>query len=194
MEQIGRSRLQWSSGKHGIRRECRLLLSPTLSDPERINFVARRLSGALGLLEAFYSAGAPGRGRVSINLEDHTVVPGISFCGNNARGFLVPDPYFLYSHGYRDIRRQLASGGPPWEKRRTQAVWRGASSGMGRGNWHVLPRIHLSQLSQKHPDLIDAGITHVVQLPAGAKQEIEDAGLTPHADPSSCFCRMALPD
>lgn len=52
----------------------------------------------------------------------------------------------------------LQSSLPPWDAKKTCAVFRGSSTGLGtliRNN----PRIKLCQLSKKHPDLIDAGCT-----------------------------------
>ena len=169
--------------------DCHLQVSPALTNGSRIVFVASRLRGLWPVLRAFHASGAPERGRININLEDHTVRPGLSFCANDARGFLVPDPRFLSTNAYADTRRYLANGGPAWQRRLPAAVWRGATTGMGKRDWHLLPRIHLCELSLTQPDLLDAGITSVVQFPPEVGGEIAQAGLMRPAVPAHDFAK-----
>jgi hypothetical protein len=160
--------------------DCRLMVSPQLIESGRIPYAADRLSGVWPMMEAFYvharRAGAP-TGRVHINVDDNPVLPGLAFCANDDTCSLIPDPYFMRRRGYADIRLSFATGGPPWQSRKSRAIWRGATTGDSTAGWRGLPRVKLCQLSRKHPDLLDAGLTSVVQQDPGAEAEIAQAGL-----------------
>ncbi len=55
----------------------------------------------------------------------------------------------------------------PWNKKKSQAIWRGATTGIdfSRENWFESPRVRLSLLSLKIPSLLDARFTYLTQLP-----------------------------
>jgi len=160
---------------------CRLTISPLLVKPVRIIYIATRLSGVWPQLEAFCTlaarSGSPPKGRLNINLDDHSVVPGLSFCSNNRAHHLIPDAHFVRDRGYADARYAFASGGSPWRSRKPQAIWRGATTGHSPTGWRGLPRIKLCELSQQYPNFLDARISNVVQLNPQADQEIAQAGL-----------------
>jgi hypothetical protein len=156
---------------------CLLTLSPALAATGRTEFVARRLAAMLPLLDAYYLINGPAPHRaIHLNLEDHTVWSGLSFCGRDADSFLMPDPVFVESRGYAELRARMAASPPAWADRRAIAVWRGATTGVA-ADWRALPRIRLCALAAKHPDLLDAGISAVVQLNGDAEADIRAAGL-----------------
>jgi len=161
--------------------DCRLTISPNLLNSSRISYAAHRLSGLWPLMEAFYRyslyAGVAPTGRVNINVDDHQVLPGLAFCANDPSSFLIPDAVFIGERGYKDTRLSFATAGLPWRNRKPCAIWRGATTGHSNAGWRGLPRIKLCQLSGKHPELLDARITSVVQLERGAETDIEKAGL-----------------
>lgn len=161
--------------------DCRLSISPLLVVPARIRYSAQRLSGVWPMLEAYYAHAArsfsPPRGRANINVDDHSVVPGLSFCSNDRTHILIPDAHFIGARGYAETRRFYANGGVPWRCRKPLAIWRGATTGNSPAGWRGLPRIKLCELSRQYPDLLDAGISSVVQLPPDAEGEIREAGL-----------------
>lgn len=55
----------------------------------------------------------------------------------------------------------------PWHKKKNLAVWRGATTGIDftSENWFESPRVRLSLLSLKIPDLLDARFTYLTQIP-----------------------------
>jgi hypothetical protein len=176
--------------------DCRLSLSPRLVGSGRIPFAADRLSGVWPMLEAFYAharrTGTTQAGRVNINVDDNPVLPGLAFCANDSRSFLIPDPAFIGSRGYAQTRLFFANGGPAWRTRKPRAIWRGATTGGSRTGWRGLPRIKLCQLGQKHPDLLDAGITSVVQQQPGAEAEIAASGLMREPIPMHDFAAWQI--
>jgi hypothetical protein len=133
------------------------------------------------MLEAFYThvarSASPPKGRVNINVDDHSVVPGLSFCTNQREHALIPDAHFVGERGYANTRRFFANGGVPWRGRKKLAIWRGATTGHSQTGWRGLPRIKLCELSRQYPDLLDARITSVVQLQNEAEHGIREAGL-----------------
>ncbi len=167
---------------------CLVTLSPALANTGRIEFIARRLAAVFPLLDAYYqSCGTEPHRGVYLNLEDHTVLPGLSFCARDTNSFLIPDPVFLESHGYAELREQIAAMHSPWPDRRPLAIWRGATTGPTEAVWRNLPRIRLCVLGAAHPELIDTGISSVVQLREGADAEIRAAGLMRDAISAPAF-------
>lgn len=160
---------------------CRFVASPALQSPERIVYVANRLGYLWPLLEAFYIEAAKSKkarsGILNLNLDDGPNLPGLSFCSNDIRDFLIPDPVFLVMQGYAATRHFFANGGTPYPARKPLAVWRGATTGHSPTGWRGLPRIKLCEIGARHPDLLDAGIAGVVQLAPSAEAEIRAAGL-----------------
>jgi len=53
----------------------------------------------------------------------------------------------------------------PWEKKLQKAVWRGGATGHVKlyPNWLQLPRVRVSFLSKKRPDILDAGFTKITK-------------------------------
>ena len=87
------------------------------------------------------------RGWVDISLSDGGVRPGLAASDYRAGYVLVPDPLYVSSHGYRDIRQHHADHPVAWEDRRPTALWRGGTSGHSTAGWRNLPRAKLCELT-----------------------------------------------
>ncbi len=64
----------------------------------------------------------------------------------------------------------------PWEERIPKAVWRGATTGPYFEDWRRLPRIRLCEIGRTSPELIDAGVSVIVQNYETRGEEILAAG------------------
>jgi hypothetical protein len=122
-------------------------------------------------------------GSIAINLEDFGNVPGLAFCDYRDEFTLIPDPIFMGTLGYSSMKSLFNDDAKPWAERRPVAVWRGATTGFfdcrGRpiSDWRQLPRIQLCSLATSRDDIIDAGITGIIQSASSATSDIEAAGL-----------------
>ena len=129
-------------------------------------------------------------GMAYLNQWDEGLVPGLSYCAGTPDFFLIPDNVFLLSQGYDVLKQQLAGKLTEWSRRLPVAFWRGASTGQifdqTRG-WRSLQRIELCGLSQRHPALIDAGLSSVVQMNADITKEIEASGLMKNHYPANAL-------
>lgn len=101
---------------------------------------------------------------------NHTDLPGVIFSFAASKFLdhsvaLIPD--FEELEGHSDICKQVKKGLErfPWEKRRPQAVWRGAMSGMHftMENFLRSPRAQVVSASLIDPELIDAKFTAAIQ-------------------------------
>ena len=70
--------------------------------------------------------------------------------------FLVPDPYYMSSDGYR-AEGEAFGQAPGWDDRIDRAYWRGTDTGAFRYR-HLAdaPRIGICRISRERPDLVDA--------------------------------------
>lgn len=88
---------------------------------------------------------------------------------------LFPDEYFMTSLAYATFRDEVRRFHMPWAEREAKAFWRGSSTGLlnlTTATLDGLPRYRLCIISRAHPDLLDAGITDIVQAPG--PQELTD--------------------
>lgn len=150
----------------------------------------QRFVDAYPILGRFLNSSQCVNGAVTVNLGDAGHMPGLTFCDGRSGYFLIPDSIFLDAHGYSRLRGLLAASPTPWERRAPVAFWRGTTTGLPPDNklgWRSLPRIRLCELAASHPDLIDAGLTQVVQIDdPTAEVWIGKAGLLrPYAPPES---------
>jgi len=155
-------------------------LSPALrgmstSDPDmRGQTVIWRLLAVLPLLTRYAQSAAPA-GTCLINLGDEGHARGLAFCNVRAMDvLLVPDPYFLSTHGYAESRRADAAA-LPWDQRRPVALWRGAATGYrAAGTILDLPRVKLCALAAQHDHAayLDAGITGLAPLRSPAEGDL----------------------
>jgi hypothetical protein len=149
--------------------------------PDRFDFIINRWVAVLPIFAEYLRQGVIETGEVHVNLDDHGIAPGLAFCDNRPEYFLIPDPPYLGARGYEQVRAHYARNDVAWEQRRPVAMWRGGTSGQPadrRIGWRTLPRIRLCEIGREHPDIIDAGITGIAQMPnAQAEEEIRNSGL-----------------
>jgi hypothetical protein len=128
----------------------------------------------------------PQSGRLWINLGDMGDIPGLAFCDHREDYHLVPDPAFMQTAAYADVKAAYASPWVPWSSREPVAFWRGQTTGWYSvqgtlvRSWRDLPRIQLCQLARTDPaqGLVDAALTGLAQIVAAEDQEqIRNAGL-----------------
>jgi hypothetical protein len=114
------------------------------------------------------------------------------FAFSSARpdAILLPDPYFVESYGYQDLRQGTAAQGRTWRERKDVVFWRGAATGVGVRPWpapgepmdfHCLKRVSLcavaAQSSWAHR--IDIGLTSLDLITRpDIREKIIAAGLT----------------
>jgi hypothetical protein len=139
-------------------------LNPTLDDwgPFYAHLFAKRLLATLPLLAHHHHRGRED-GEITLNLHDWGHTPGLAYCSNAAEHTLIPDPDFLASRGYREVRDNLARRAVPWSDRRPTALWRGTPGGDLRDGWRGLPRMRLCMLA-KQPEvaeLFDVGLNDI---------------------------------
>jgi len=83
-------------------------------------------------------------------------------------GPMIPDPYALATGGFQAIHNSFfVALLPPWRQRLPVAIWRGSSTGtahLNERNQAFNRRLQLCRLSQKHPGLLDARLTALVQV------------------------------
>jgi hypothetical protein len=117
---------------------------------------------------AMYTRRWPGRnGRVLLSQWDCGLVPGLSYCDYREGYFLIPDPDFVSTEGYISSRHLAEKHHLHWKERCELAFWRGGTTGIpspSDGGWRSLPRVRLCELARTHEDILDAGISSVVQL------------------------------
>jgi hypothetical protein len=163
------------------RRRCRIWLPQQLVTSDRAEFMVTRLAGCLPLLAAYRCHREFETGSIFVSLDDIGCAPGLAFCDNRPNYFLVPDSEFIRHKGYAAMRAAVSRSAIPWEQRLKVAYWRGGTSGRPSDNalgWRSLPRIRLCRIGEAHRDLIDAGITHLAQLPdEKSEREVRDSGL-----------------
>jgi hypothetical protein len=155
-------------------------LNHTLLQSPLAEFAIIRLVCTLPLLASYHGSAGFSAGNLFVNLGDVGHVPGLAFCDNRPEYFLVPDAEFLLHRGYAGMRARPDAGITCWHQRQPIAFWRGGTSGRPTDpalGWRSLPRIRLCEISREHSNILDAGITHVVQLSNESEQGIRDAGI-----------------
>ena len=162
---------------------CRFRFDPALFDHSHGRVLVERWLASLPLLMSAWRDQNV-RGATFLALGDCGTGEGLSFCDFRRDARLVPDPQFLGSDGYRRQKTAFRDDPLDWQAREPRAFWRGQTSGWhdaeGRpvGSWRDLPRVRLCRSGLEARDLLDVGLTGIVQVadPA-AKRDIEAAGL-----------------
>lgn len=84
---------------------------------------------------------------------------------------LLPDAFMLH-HGWGKIITRITAANAneeySWDKKMNKIFWRGGTTGLSKGAYHVdnfdkLPRLNLVILSKLYPDLIDARFTYYMK-------------------------------
>ena len=158
----------------------------------RFDVVVGRWIAILRLFAAYYHHGLVETGDIRINLGDGGEIwgrPGLAFCDNRPDYFLIPDPYYLTTQGYKNIRVHFARTAVAWTERLPIAFWRGTSTGdPSRSNdWRLLPRIRLCEIGRKHRGIIDAGLSGIVQMDTKSQNEVVASGLLSSFVPAEDF-------
>ena len=87
---------------------------------------------------------------------------------------VIPDAYCLGSHGFLLLRQQFKQNPlPAWNDRKPIACWRGASTDSKQLRLNTLEqsrRYQLCQFSRRHPDLMNARFSNIVQCASRADQ------------------------
>jgi len=166
-------------------------LSRSLYGASGVNRFVSRWLDCIPTLAYYSTSEAYRSGMTLLNLADHGLRPGLVFCDHRAEYHLIPDPDFLASLGYRELRRSFAANRVPWERRLGVAFWRGASVGRyprGDTDWRKLPRVRLCILSQERPELFDVGLHKIAQVAdPGAAAAMMESGLLKSAVPHTEF-------
>jgi hypothetical protein len=127
-------------------------------------------------------------GKAFLNQWDAAIVPGLAYCAAGDESFLIPDNVFLPTEGYRALKQELAQAETEWERKQPIAFWRGSTTGQvldpARG-WRSLQRVGLCFLSSRRPELLDAGLSNIVQWSESIASEIRQSGLMKGHFPAS---------
>ena len=149
----------------------------------------------LALYDGFHRSRQFADGVVHVSLWDAGLVPGISFSDNDPSRLLAPDPMFLHTEGYRQLRADLDSECVPWGERIPCALWRGATTGAwDNKDWGTLPRIRLCRIAAAGGDRIDAGINSIVQMSPAVESEISSVRAYPSVRHAAGFRVPQIPD
>ncbi|MCI4679472.1 hypothetical protein K9U39_09840 [Rhodoblastus acidophilus] len=167
----------------------RVILHRTIRESHHFKYFASKIQPTLRVLEEVYSQTPLQLTStiIQLNLDDIPSPKGVAFVsGDGGDNFLIPDPNFIRTEAYAALKAAYANV-IPWQERLPVVFWRGGTSGRQLGrSWRELPRIRLCQIALRDPKL-DAGITHVAQLPEGASGEISAEGLIRGRVPAELF-------
>ncbi len=177
-------------------RSATFIVSRALFKADRGEVSLQRLTDAYPILAHYLKSPLRSDGTVAINLADVGETPGLAFCDYRPGYFMIPNSIFMDCNGYRDIRQHFRTHVVPWEQRSPTAFWRGVTTGVPLDpnlGWRSLPRVRLCEIGAGHLDLIDAGITKVVQIgDPDAEPWIQGAGLMrPHV-PAESFQQVQV--
>ena len=171
--------LTWEAGATA----CRFSFDRTLFEHFHARVLVERWLACLPFLMSARDAESA-RGATCLALGDCGTGVGLSFCDFRPNARLIPDPLFLGSDGYRGQKTAFAEQVLSWEDREPRALWRGQTSGWhdaeGRPvrSWRDLPRVRLCRAGLAARDLLDVGLTGVVQIAdPEARRAIEAEGL-----------------
>lgn len=93
-----------------------------------------------------------------------TDMPVLAYCTNKDIDFCIIDPFFLVSHGYEHLKRDLAKQDLGFNEKQNKVFWRGSASGI-KTRFDESQRYMLcSQMrDSKHREYLDLGITNTSQ-------------------------------
>jgi len=171
--------------------ECVITIHLSMYDNRHVEFMINRLLPMLVLL-SHYTRHHGQTGAVILNVGDYGSRPGLAYCENRKHYFLLPDNYFLESHGYAALRAHLLENPVPWPSRKPLAFWRGTTTGATISpelGWRGLPRIKLCEMAQcDSSGLFDVGISGIELGPGNPWiEEILASGLMRPYVPSTDF-------
>jgi len=126
-----------------------------------------------------YARSGRGSAEFWLNVADDPHYHGLAFCNCDEMTQLIPDPYFMRSRGYEHLRGKYRATDIPWSERKDTALWRGSNTGEIMDNdMSGLPRVKLCEYAAGNSDLIDAGLTGIVQAQAASSDRpVIDLGI-----------------
>jgi hypothetical protein len=158
--------------------------------------IVHYFQGFMPYLLRLYDAFPDLSGQVALWLDDISRGPGLGFTeGVDPDQFALPDPMFIRSNGYQDVRAYYPDNWIPWQDRSTTVFWRGATTGhrsWARPGWHELPRFRLCQAAAdaRNPALFDVGINKIVQIDDPQEvQAIRASGLMRDTVPQDAYLK-----
>jgi len=159
----------------------------------RESLIAWHLLAILPLFAA-YAESDRVAGFCIVNLGDEGHRRGVGFCNLRSMDvLLIPDPYFVSTRGYEDLKNSVSADVVPWEERRPVALWRGSTTGYRTGGDIMdLPRVALCRMAARpeKSEYLDAGVTDFAQLQSEAEAELlQRSGLVRDFIPATCFQR-----
>ena len=158
-----------------------ILLDPYMFSVDKTDVQILALDWIFPVFAAYARYWRGDNGRLLFSNGDDAVVPGLAMCSNRRDTFLIPDSVFVPSHGYRAAKADIIHCALPWHMRKPVAFWRGATTGrpsVPQQGWRSLPRVRLCEISAENPDVLDAGITSVIQIgDTDAERAICELGL-----------------
>jgi hypothetical protein len=156
--------------------EARFLFTRSLYEWPACELIISRWTAIYPLFDAFMRSPHRLDGSVDINFADIGHRPGLAFSEHTPGYYLIPDPSYLETERYAELSRLFRVNNVPWNDRVPVAFWRGATTGVGRRHvpighypdpatrWRGAPRIRLCEIARDNPDIIDAGITSIIQI------------------------------
>ena len=130
-------------------------------------------------------------GCIAVNLSDYGDETCLSFSGHKI-DWLIPDPIFLYTCGYKKQRDAFEADYIPWAEKSRLIFWRGATTGP-HPDLDVLPRYKLCKWAnatdwRSHCDI---GFSSVVQIKMDDEKRISNEGLLKNYVEDITFNRFA---
>ena len=111
-------------------------------------------------------------GECDLWLADVPECPGLAFSGSNLSNVLIPDPHFLESDAYADLRNDTWV---PWLQRNDRVFWRGTLSGDFErrfSGWRSYPRAALC-LRLAEPQLLRRFDVRLIAQPSQLQDEAQ---------------------
>lgn len=100
-------------------------------------------------------------GQFSVSLGDAGLPRRLLAFSSNIPDYLVPDPRFIHSNGYKQARSKYSIAGP-WSDRKDMLYWRGTDTGIRRyREIERAPRVRACLLAKQNPHLFSAFITQL---------------------------------
>lgn len=92
--------------------------------------------------------------------------PSLAFSSASGKSTLIPDAYFIASHGYADEKISYLANPRDFLQREDKAYWRGTDTGIWRyQNKLLAPRTMVSLISRLRSDILNASLTAIEARP-----------------------------
>ena len=145
------------------------------SDPPPPLLMIQRCLALINQLDMMFAAGPVPDSVFLAEPGDGAHEDSVAFCSNAAGSCLIPDPDFLASNGYADMRRTVRLHQIAWSERKPAVFWRGSTTGDRRkpapaegttDDFSWLPRLDLCRRARDSElaAYYDVGVANVVQI------------------------------